>query len=109
MIYAILIFVLSFLLTMLSLPQILLVSYRKKLFDKPEARKQHRTPSSRLGGFCFVPVLFFSVSLMGAVIIQLEPDTYLSTYTDSLHHLFCGRSDSGVYDGFARRSGRFGI
>lgn len=84
MIYAILIFVLSFLLTMLSLPQILLVSYRKKLFDKPEARKQHRTPSSRLGGFCFVPVLFFSVSLMGAVIIKLEPDTYLSTYTDSL-------------------------
>lgn len=84
MIYAILIFVLSFLLTMLSLPQILLVSYRKKLFDKPEARKQHRTPSSRLGGFCFFPVLFFSVSLMGAVIIKLEPDTYLSTYTDSL-------------------------
>lgn len=84
MIYAILIFVLSFLLTMLSLPQILLVSYQKKLFDKPEARKQHRTPSSRLGGFCFVPVLFFSVSLLGAVIIKLEPDTYLRTYTDSL-------------------------
>ncbi len=84
MIYAILIFVLSFLLTMLSLPQILLVSYQKKLFDKPEARKQHRTPSSRLGGFCFVPVLFFCVSLLGAVIIKLEPDTYLRTYTDSL-------------------------
>lgn len=84
MIYAILIFVLSFLLTMLSLPQILLMSYRKKLFDKPEARKQHRTPSSRLGGFCFVPVLFFSVSLLGAIIIKLEPDTYLRTYTDSL-------------------------
>lgn len=84
MIYAIIIFFLSFLLTVLSLPQILLVSYQKKLFDQPEARKVHRTPSSRLGGSCFVPVLFFSISLLGAVIIKLEPDAYLQSYTESL-------------------------
>lgn len=84
MIYAIIIFFLSFLFTTLALPQILLVSYQKKLFDKPEARKQHRTPSSRLGGACFVPVLFFSVSLLGAFILKYEPATYLSAYTESL-------------------------
>lgn len=84
MIYALIIFILSFILTALALPQILLVSYHKKLFDKPEARKQHRTPSSRLGGSCFVPILFFTVSLMGAVIIKLEPEIYLQAYTDSL-------------------------
>lgn len=84
MIYALVIFVLSLVLTVFSLPQILLVSYHKKLFDQPEARKQHQTPSSRLGGSCFVPVLFFSISLLGAVIIKLEPDAYLQSYTDSL-------------------------
>lgn len=84
MIYALIIFVLSFVLTIYSLPQILLVSYHKKLFDQPEARKQHHTPSSRLGGTCFVPVLFFTVSLLGAVIIKLEPDAYLQSYTESL-------------------------
>lgn len=84
MIYALAIFVLSFVLTIFALPQILLVSYHKKLFDQPEARKQHQTPSSRLGGACFVPVLFFSISLLGAVIIKLEPDAYLQTYTESL-------------------------
>lgn len=84
MIYALIIFVLSFILTIFSLPQILLVSYHKKLFDQPEARKQHHSPSSRLGGACFVPVLFFSVSLLGAIIIKLEPNAYLQSYTESL-------------------------
>lgn len=84
MLYAIIIFCISFLFTAISLPQILLVSFHKKLFDKPEARKQHRTPSSRLGGSCFVPVLFFSVSLLGGCLIKLESVSYLSAYTDSL-------------------------
>lgn len=84
MIYALVIFCLSLIFTALSLPQILLLSYQKKLFDKPEARKQHRMPSSRLGGVCFVPVLFFCFSLLGAVILKLEPSVYLATYTDSL-------------------------
>lgn len=87
MLYAVLIFIISFLFTVISLPQILLVSYQKKLFDKPEARKQHRTPSSRLGGSCFVPVLFFSLFLVGSCIIKLESLAYLSAYTESLSHM----------------------
>lgn len=84
MIYAIIIFLLSLIITSLALPQILLLSYQKKLFDKPEARKQHRMPSSRLGGICFVPVLFFCFSLVGAVILKLEASEYLASYTESL-------------------------
>lgn len=84
MIYSVIIFILSLVFTSLALPQILLISYKKKLFDNPEARKQHHTPSSRLGGFCFVPVLFFSVSLLGAFILKFESSSYLSAYTHSL-------------------------
>lgn len=87
MIYALIIFLLSILFTSLALPQILLLSYRKKLFDKPEARKQHHMPSSRLGGVCFVPVLFFCFSLVGAVILKLESAAYLSTYTGALSRM----------------------
>lgn len=87
MIYAIIIFILSLALTSLALPQILLLSYQKKLFDKPEARKQHRMPSSRLGGATFVPVLFFCFSLVGAIVLKFESATYLTAYTEALSRI----------------------
>lgn len=49
------------------LPNILFISHKKKLFDKPDMRKNHTSPVSRLGGFSFFPVIF--VVLLGSAIV----------------------------------------
>ncbi len=46
------------------IPQILLISFRKNLFDVPDARKIHTLAVPRLGGLAFMPVVFFSCVLM---------------------------------------------
>ena len=48
----------------LLIPQILLISFRKQLFDQPDERKIHQGVVPRLGGIAFKPVIFFSVALM---------------------------------------------
>lgn len=47
------VFVISALLASVIIPRILLVSYKKKLFDVPDARKVHTSPVPRLGGISF--------------------------------------------------------
>lgn len=46
------------------IPQILLISFRKKLFDVPDERKIHQGVVPRLGGIAFKPVVFLSVALL---------------------------------------------
>lgn len=46
------------------IPQILLISFRKQLFDQPDERKIHQEIVPRLGGIAFKPVIFFTVALM---------------------------------------------
>ena len=41
------------------IPNILLISMRKRLFDIPDARKVHKHPVPRLGGVSFFPVILF--------------------------------------------------
>lgn len=55
---------LSILFAGILIPQILLVSFRRKLFDEPDERKIHRGTVPRLGGIAFTPVICFSVSLL---------------------------------------------
>lgn len=55
---------LSVLFAGILIPQILLVSYRRKLFDMPDERKIHSGTVPRLGGIAFTPVILFSVSLL---------------------------------------------
>lgn len=55
---------LSVLFAGILIPQILLVSYRRKLFDMPDERKIHCGTVPRLGGIAFTPVILFSVSLL---------------------------------------------
>lgn len=50
--------------TGLLIPQILLISFRKRLFDQPDERKIHQGIVPRLGGIAFKPVAFFSIALM---------------------------------------------
>ena len=43
----------------LIIPNILLISMRKRLFDMPDQRKVHKHPVPRLGGVSFFPVILF--------------------------------------------------
>lgn len=62
---------LSVLFAGILIPQILLVSYRRKLFDMPDERKIHRGTVPRLGGIAFTPVILFSVSLLLGMSIHM--------------------------------------
>ncbi len=49
------------------IPQILLIAFRKKLFDDVGGRKIHKGAIPRLGGIAFKPVIFFSIGLILAI------------------------------------------
>lgn len=52
----------SIILSALIIPRILVVAYRKKLFDIPDERKVHSGIVPRLGGISFVPTILFSLA-----------------------------------------------
>ncbi len=54
-------FAISVIFTGILIPKILLISFRKKLFDGQDERKIHRGVVPRLGGIAFKPVIFFSM------------------------------------------------
>lgn len=57
-------FMLAFILGLVIVPKILLISYKKKLFDLPNSRKVHTTPVPRLGGLSFFPVILITLCLI---------------------------------------------
>ncbi len=61
---SLLVFMVCVLFAGILIPQILLISFRKKLFDVPDERKIHRGVVPRLGGIAFKPVVFLSVALL---------------------------------------------
>ena len=56
-------FVTAIILGRIIIPNILLVSFRKRLFDAPDPRKIHHNLVPRLGGVSFFPVVLFCVCL----------------------------------------------
>ena len=58
------------------IPNILVISLRKRLFDEPDSRKVHKRPVPRLGGVTFFPVILFTLSVFTAIriMIGLNPD-----------------------------------
>lgn len=53
------------------IPQILLIAFRKNLFDMPDERKIHQCAVPRLGGIAFTPVIFFSFILLVAINVTM--------------------------------------
>lgn len=53
----------SLLLTAVFIPQILHVSFKKRLFDRPNSRKVHQGVVPRLGGFAFLPVILITLGI----------------------------------------------
>lgn len=58
------VFLLSIICSSIIIPQILLIAFRKRLFDPQNERKLHRDAVPRLGGIAFTPILIFSVILL---------------------------------------------
>ena len=61
------VFLLCMFLAGFMIPKILLISFRKNLFDGHDERKIHKGAVPRLGGLAFSPVIFFSIVLVIAI------------------------------------------
>ncbi len=59
------VFCVSLLLAGIIIPQILLIAFRKNLFDEIDERKIHHGRVPRLGGIAFMPSMIFSVAAIG--------------------------------------------
>lgn len=59
--------VISIVLTGLLIPKILLIAFRKNLFDIPDSRKIHTSTVPRLGGLAFMPSIFFTIAVLVGV------------------------------------------
>ena len=86
----IIVFLICILCTGVLIPKILLVSFRKKLFDVPDERKIHHNPIPRLGGFAFVPVILFAISYTIGLDYLLNKSFVISYYGDHIKpFMFC--------------------
>ena len=66
-IFIIIAFVISVYIARLIIPRILLISFRKKLFDMPNERKVHKHAIPRLGGVSFFPTILLSCCVVLAL------------------------------------------
>ncbi len=58
--------------TGMVIPKILLIAFRRNLFDEGDERKIHRSVVPRLGGIAFVPTILFSCFLLLGTEIRLD-------------------------------------
>ncbi|MDE5842785.1 MAG: undecaprenyl/decaprenyl-phosphate alpha-N-acetylglucosaminyl 1-phosphate transferase [Muribaculaceae bacterium] len=72
------------------IPQILLIAFRKKLFDVPDERKIHTSLVPRLGGIAFTPVAFFAIFLVLGVNLALGNGSVLAEASTELCPLLFG-------------------
>ncbi len=72
----ILAFLISAIFAGILIPQILLIAFRKQLFDTPDERKIHQGIVPRLGGIAFKPVIIFTLSLLLGINLLLGYTQY---------------------------------
>ena len=86
------VFALVGVLTGIIIPQILLIAFRKNLFDAPDPRKIHKGTVPRLGGIAFFPAILFSLFLLfgvGMLMHEAGVLTELSTMVMPLSFIIC--------------------
>lgn len=64
-------FITAIVLGRIIIPNILIISLRKRLFDAPDARKIHKRPIPRLGGVTYFPVILCTTCFFTALRILL--------------------------------------
>ncbi len=86
------VFALVGVLTGIIIPQILLIAFRKNLFDAPDPRKIHKGTVPRLGGIAFFPAIIFSLFLLfgvGMLMHQAGVLAELSSMVMPLSFIIC--------------------
>lgn len=66
------------------IPQILLIAFRKNLFDEIDPRKIHKGAVPRLGGIAFFPSILFSILLMLGIGRRFAPEIMNDVLQSSL-------------------------
>ena len=73
LIYVAIVFLIAFLLELIIIPRVLVISYKKKLFDVPDERKQHTDVTPQLGGVTFLPIILFSLCITVTITLYIDP------------------------------------
>lgn len=85
--------IISILLSSIIIPRILVIAYRKRLFDVPDERKVHQGVVPRLGGISFAPSILFALSFTTGLryLIGYEiPEEMLCFLIPEFYFLICG-------------------
>lgn len=77
-------FGLAFVLTGILIPQILVIAYRRNLFDGHDSRKTHAGEVPRLGGIAFVPAIIFSVLAIVGLMLLIDDGQVVSALDTTL-------------------------
>lgn len=77
-------FFISLFLAGIIIPQILLIAFRKKLFDEVDERKIHKGVVPRLGGIAFFPSILFSFALVVGINLKYFGWEVAGIYFDSV-------------------------
>lgn len=93
LLYVLLAFLLSAFFSWFIIPRILVVTYKKNLFDIPDERKVHSQAIPRLGGISFFPSIIISLTIVVALFYlqghELEAP-YVNRVVPEYCLLFCG-------------------
>lgn len=75
-------FLLALSIEAMFIPRILLISFKKRLYDLPDIRKSHISPTPRLAGATFFPVILLSMlPAISFIYSPINPLGNLSNYT----------------------------
>lgn len=85
-------FLVSAVLTAFIIPKIILISYRKKLFDYFDERKVHKGIVPRLGGVAFTPVITITLALVVGLLTLVMPSSFSVAFAVHSVHLALGLS-----------------
>lgn len=86
-------FIISFIFGLIAIPNIVIISKRKRLFDTYNTRKVHSTPIPRLGGLAFMPSIAFATCIVMALRSVLRfkiPHAYINPLSIELPFLIAG-------------------
>lgn len=77
-------FAIALVLAGIIIPQILLIAFRKKLFDEIDERKIHKGVVPRLGGIAFFPAILFSIALVVGFNLKYYAGIPIMEFTDTV-------------------------
>lgn len=80
------VFCVSILLCGIIIPQILLIAFRRRLFDEPDERKIHKVAIPRLGGMAFMPSMVFSLCLISGAVMMIS-ENYPDCECQAIRHI----------------------